>query len=83
MQYLGVHLCTHDLPDILFLDLAAVCFLENDPRSDDFAVLGIRNRDNCCFSDCWGGGQNVLDLDRKEVLFYDEVRGEEVLLYIV
>ena len=59
-------------------------FLENDPRSDDFAVFGVRNRDNCCFSDRRGGGEDVLDLDREKVLFYGgKVNGEEALVCVV
>lgn len=41
IKYLGVHLRAHDLPDVLFLDLTAVRFLENDPRPDDFAESGV------------------------------------------
>jgi len=77
--YLGVHLCAHDLPDILFRDLAVVRLLEDDPRSDDFTEFGVGNRDDCRFSDFWGGGEDVLDLDREEVLFYVEVN-EDVLM---
>lgn len=70
---LGVHLRTHDLLDVLSLDLVVVCFLENDPRSDDFPVSGVGDRDCCRFSDYWGGGEDVLDSHREKVLFYDEV----------
>jgi len=68
-HYLGVHLCAHSLPDILFLDLATVCFLKNNPHSNDLAVFGLGNRDCCCFSDFWGGGEYILDLDEEEILF--------------
>jgi hypothetical protein len=56
-----------------------VCFLENDPRSDDFAVFGVRDRDYGCLSDCRGGSEDVLDLDRKEVLCCDGINGEQLL----
>jgi len=56
-----------------------VCFLENDPRSDDFPVSGVGDRDCCRFSDCWGGGEDVLDSHREKVLFYDEVNEEGTL----
>jgi len=59
-----------------------ICFLEDDPSSDDFTVCSVGYRDGCCFSDCWGGGEDVLDLDREEVLFCDEVN-EEVLMWLV
>jgi hypothetical protein len=45
-----------------------MCFLKNDPRSDDFAKFGVRNRDYCCFPNCGGVCEDVLDADREEVL---------------
>jgi len=55
--------------------------LEDDPRSNNLAVFGVGNRDDRCFSDFWGGGEDVLDLDREEILFYCGVN-EEALAYL-
>jgi hypothetical protein len=42
--------------------------LADDPSSDDFAIPSIRYGDNCGFLDTRMGGENVLDLNRKQIL---------------
>ena len=60
-----------------------MCFLKNDPRSDDFAIFSVRDRDCSCFSDRWRGSKDILDLDRKEVLIDDEVNEDEALTCVI
>ena len=43
ITHLRVHLRAHDLPDLLFLDLLTVRFLQNNPRPNHFTESGIGN----------------------------------------
>jgi hypothetical protein len=42
--------------------------LAHDPSSDDFAIPSVRHGDSCGFLDTRMSGENVLDLNREQIL---------------
>jgi hypothetical protein len=66
--HLRVHAAAHVFPDVLSREGRVRARAADDPRADDLAVHGVRDGDGGGLEHARMRRQDVLDLDREEVL---------------